>query len=339
MQGLVVDGEEAAGRAIFGRHIGDGRAIGEREMVEAGAVEFDEFADDAQLAQHLRDGQHEIGRGHAFLQCAGQPEADDFRQQHGERLAEHAGFRLDAADAPAEHGEPIDHGGVRIRADERIGIGDLDRLGLAARGLIFLFPRPDGLREIFEIDLMADAGVGRHDAEIVEGRLAPFQEAIALAIALIFEIDIGLEGLGRAEGIDDHRMIDDEIDRHERIDLLRIAAERGHRVAHGGEIDDGGNAGEVLHQDAGRTKRDLALGLALVDEPFGDRLNIVFGDRAAVLEAQQIFEQDLHRERQLRNAGKPVLLRRLEREIMIGLGSNVELLAAFETVERRHDQT
>ena len=70
-------------------------------------------------------------------------------------------------------------------------------------------------------------------------------------------------------------MIDDEIDRHERIDLLRIAAERGHRVAHGGEIDDGGNAGEVLHQDAGRAKGDLTLGLALVDEPFGDRLNVV----------------------------------------------------------------
>ena len=40
---------------------------------------------------------------------------------------------------------------------------------------------------------MADAGAGRHDAEIVEGALAPFQEAIALAIALIFEIDIVLE--------------------------------------------------------------------------------------------------------------------------------------------------
>ena len=34
--------------------------------VEAGAVEFDELADDALLAQHLRDGEHEVGRGDAF---------------------------------------------------------------------------------------------------------------------------------------------------------------------------------------------------------------------------------------------------------------------------------
>ena len=66
-----IDREETAGRAIFGRHIGDGGAVGEREMVEARAVEFDEFADDALLAQHLRDGQHEIGRRDAFLQLAG----------------------------------------------------------------------------------------------------------------------------------------------------------------------------------------------------------------------------------------------------------------------------
>ena len=37
---------------------------------------------------------------------------------------------------------------------------------------------------------MADAGAGRHDAEILERLLAPFQESVALAVALIFEIDV-----------------------------------------------------------------------------------------------------------------------------------------------------
>jgi hypothetical protein len=41
-----------------------------------------------------------------------------------DRLAEHGGFRLDAADAPAEHAEAVDHGGVRIGADAGVGIGD-----------------------------------------------------------------------------------------------------------------------------------------------------------------------------------------------------------------------
>ena len=119
-----------------GRHVADRRAVGERHVGEAGAEEFDELADDALLAQHLRDGEHEVGRGDAFLQLAGQAEADDFRQQHRDRLAEHRRFRLDAADAPAEHAEAVDHGGVRIGADAGVGIGG---------GLAVLFVGPHGL--------------------------------------------------------------------------------------------------------------------------------------------------------------------------------------------------
>ena len=111
---------------------------------------------------------------------------------------------------------------------------------------------------------MADAGAGRHDAEIAERLLAPFQEVVALAVALVFELDIAGEGHRRAELVDDDRMVDDEVDRHQRIDLLRIAAERGHGVAHRRQVDDRRNAGEVLHQHAGRAIGDLDAGRALV---------------------------------------------------------------------------
>jgi hypothetical protein len=197
--------------------------------------------------------------------CAGQLEADDFRQQHGDRLAEHRGLRLDAADAPAENAEAVDHGGVRIGADAGVRIGD---------GLAVLFLGPDGLAEIFQVDLVADAGAGRHDAEVLEGLLAPFQEAVALAVALVFLLDIMGEGHRRAELVDDHRVVDDEIDGHQRVDLLRVAAKRDHRVAHRREIDDGGNAGEVLHQHARRAVGDLVAGLALVVQPVGDGLDV-----------------------------------------------------------------
>ena len=60
---LLVDREEAAGRAIFGRHVGDRRAVGERQRVEARAEKFDEAADHALGAQHLGDGEHQIGGG------------------------------------------------------------------------------------------------------------------------------------------------------------------------------------------------------------------------------------------------------------------------------------
>ena len=41
------------------------------------AVELDELADDAVLAQHLGDREHDVGRGHAGRDRAGELEADD----------------------------------------------------------------------------------------------------------------------------------------------------------------------------------------------------------------------------------------------------------------------
>ena len=256
------------------------------------------MSDDALLAQHLRDRQHKVGRGDAFLQFAGQAEADDFRNEHRLRLAEHRGFGFDAADAPAKDSEAIDHRRVAVGTDEGIGIGD----GCAVGHLV----GPHGLRQIFEIDLMADAGAGRHDAEILEGALAPFQEVIALAVAGVFERDVVGKRFRRAELVDDDGMVDDEIDGHERIDLGRIAAELRHAVAHGGKIDDGRNAGEVLHQDAGRPKADFLFGLALVVEPFGHGDDVGFCDRTAVLVAQQVLEKNLHRIGKVRDAFEAV---------------------------------
>ena len=124
IDGLGIDREEAAGGAIFRRHIGQRGAIGEGERIEAGAVIFDEAAHHAFLAQHLGGGEHQIGGGHAFGQVAGELEADDFGDEHGNRLAQHRGFGFDAADAPAQHAKTVDHRGVAVGAHAGIGIGD-----------------------------------------------------------------------------------------------------------------------------------------------------------------------------------------------------------------------
>ena len=62
----MIDGEEADGRAVLGGHVGDGGAIGQRQRGDSSAVELDELADDALLAQHLGDGEDEVGGGAAF---------------------------------------------------------------------------------------------------------------------------------------------------------------------------------------------------------------------------------------------------------------------------------
>ena len=245
--GVGVDREEPAGGAVLGRHVGDGGAVFHRQMVEAVAVVFDEFLHHAALAQHLRAGEHEVGGGHAFLQAALEAEADHLGDDHGDRLSQHGGLGFDAAHAPAEHAQRVDHGGVAVRADARVGVG--------LRGPAVLGPH--GLCQVFEVDLVTDAGAWRHHAEIVEGARAPAQELVALLVALVFDLDVLLEGVGRAEEIDLDGMVDDEVDGHQRIDLGGIAVQVAHGIAHGGQVDDRRHAGEILHQHARRPVGDL----------------------------------------------------------------------------------
>ena len=283
-------------------------------MVEAFAEVLDELLDHAALAQHLRAGQHQVGGGHALLELALEAEADHLGDHHGDRLAEHGGLRLDAAHAPAQHAQRVDHGGVAVGADAGIGKG---LLGLARRRL-----GPYRLRQVLEVDLMADARARRHHPEVVEGARAPAQELVALLVALVLDLDVLLEGVGGAEVVDLHGVVDDEVDGNQRIDLGGIAAQALHGVAHGGEVDDRRHAGEVLHQHASRAVGDLPGG-GLVLEPLDHGADIVGLDRAAVLEAQQVLDQHLERERQLGDAGETVLLGIRQREILVGLRADL----------------
>jgi len=261
-------------------------------------------------------------------------EADHFRQQHRQRLAEHRGFRLDAADAPAEHGEAVDHGGVRIRADERIRIGDLEGAFLLADRHLLL-AGPHRLREVFEIDLVADAGAGRHHGEVRKRLLAPFEEFVAFLILLVFLDDVLGERLVVPEEVHDHGVVDDEIDRHQRIDLLRVAAERLHRIAHRGEIDHRRHAGEILHQHPRRAERDFMFERALL-QPLRNRQNVGLLDGAVVLVAQQVFQQHLHGIGEFGDSLQTILLGGGQAVIDIGLAADLEGLPAFEAVERGH---
>ena len=60
---LDVDREQAAGRSVLGGHVGDRRPVGERQVRQPVPVVFDELPDHPLLAEHLRDRQHEVGRG------------------------------------------------------------------------------------------------------------------------------------------------------------------------------------------------------------------------------------------------------------------------------------
>ena len=95
---------------------------------------------------------------------------------HGEPLGGRATFLvlLDPADSPTKHAEAVDHRGVRVGAHESVGVGER-----AVRRL----PCEHHAGRVFEVDLMADAGIKRHDQKIVEGMLRPPQQVVALLVA------------------------------------------------------------------------------------------------------------------------------------------------------------
>ncbi len=168
---------------------------------------------------------------------------------------------------------------------------------------------------------MADAGRRRHDAEVVEGLPSPLEEGVALAVALELALGVGREGALVAEGVDLDRVVDDEVDVDQRVDLLRVAPDLRHRVAHRRQVDDRGDAGEVLHQDPGRLEGDLDAGLG-VRVPAGDRLDVGGGDRGAVLEPQDVLEQDLDRVGQAGDV--EAVGERVEAEDLVGAAAHLE---------------
>src|SRR5262249_55450504 len=139
------------------------------------------------------------------------------------------------------------------------------------------------------------------------------------------------EGAGVAEIVDDHRVVDDEIDRYQGIDLLGVAAQRAHGVAHGGEVDHRGHAGEVLHQHARGAKVDLLARSAAVAEPLGKGCDVFLPDRGAVLVTDQVFHQNAQGEGQ---AGEIADLFLYGLEAVIGVAATADLhrLAGLEAV-------
>ena len=99
---------------------------------------------------------------------------------------------------------------------------------------------------------MHNAGHRRHNAEVAEGFLSPFQKFIAFAVALEFHFGIAVERIGCGEEIHLHRMVNDQVNRHKRIDLLRVAAQTGNSGAHRGQVNHGGHARKILHDNAAR---------------------------------------------------------------------------------------
>ncbi len=322
----MIDREDRNRRAVFGAHVAQRRAVGNGQGAEPVAEELDELADDAVLPEHFGDGEHEVGGRRPFRHRAGQPEPEHLRNQHRARLTEHRSLGFDTAHAPPDHAEAIDHRGVRVGADQRVGIGQLDAVDIL---------RDHDAGEVLDVDLVDDAGIRRDDFEIVERALSPAQEGIALAVARELELGVEREGVRTAEVVHLHRVVDDELDRLQRIHTNGISAERDHGIAHGREIDHARHAGKVLEQHTRRHERNLFVGTER-RIPLRHGANVVGFHERVVLAAQQILEQDLHRVRQTRDARESSLFERGQAVNIERLIEDPDLGTGTEAVQGRH---
>src|SRR5207247_10773686 len=100
-------------------------------------------------------------------------------------------------DGPTEDAEAVDHGRVRVGAEQRVGEGDA------------VSPVDHACEEL-EVDLVDDAGVRRDDLEVVERTLAPAQEGVALAVPLELELGVAEDRPRGSELVHLDGVVDDE---------------------------------------------------------------------------------------------------------------------------------
>ena len=313
VDGLLVDREDRTGGAELRGHVADGGAVCQRDFLDAVAVELDELLHHAVLAQHLGDGEHDVGCGHAGRNFAGELEAHDARDEHGDRLAQHCSLSLDAAHTPAQDAQAVFHGGVGVGADAGVRV---------SQALVV----ENNAGEVLDVDLVDNAGSRRHDAEVGEVFRTPAQELVALLVALVLNLDVLVDGVLGAECFDDHGVVDDHLGRVQRVDLVRVAAEGAHGLTHGCKVDHARHAGEVLHEDAGRGELNFHARLCR-GVPVRDGLDVVLGDVLAVLGAQEVLAQHLEGVGEFLHAFDGV-----ECEVVVGLSADLERLFGTERV-------
>jgi hypothetical protein len=284
----LVDREHRRRRTELGAHVSDGGTVREGHLTDARSVELDKLSDHTVATQHVGNREHDIGGGDAGRDVARQSETDHPRDQHRDGLTQHGRFRFDSTDTPTEDAETVDHRRVGVGSDT--GVGESEGVSVDVAGV-------DNLGQVFNVHLVNDSRPGRNHLEVLEGHLTPAQKLVTLAVSLVFDFDVSLQGILATEEIRNHRVVDDEFRGGKRIDFFRVSAEFSHCLAHRGQVDDARHTREVLHDHPCWSELDFRVGFR-GGVPITERANLFSGDVFAVFCPQQVFEQDLEAEGQ-----------------------------------------
>ena len=286
-QRLVVHGKESHGRAVFGRHIRNGCAVGQADAGQPRAVELHELADHPFCAQHLGDRQRQVRGGRAVGQTAVQLEAHDLGRGHIDRLPEHNRFGLDPANPPSQHAQSVDHCGMRVRSDQAVR---KRRAPLAH----------NALRQIFQVHLMDDSRGRRHHLKLLKRIGAPPQELIAFPVPFEFDLRVDTQRVVPRKPVDLDRMVDDQVGGYQRLDPPGVLSHPRQGGTQRGQVHQGWHAGEVLQYHARRHEGDLRPG-GRRRIPSRQLRGIVFGYQISVQVPKRGLQQHLDGEGQSRN--------------------------------------
>ena len=212
----LVDGEHGCRRTELGAHVSDRGAVSQRNGSHTRTVELYELAHDTVSTKNFRDCQNNVGRRDAGRNRSRELEANNLGDEHRHGLTQHGRLSFDTANAPAQNSQAVDHGGVRVGTDAGVGVCLENSVDLT---------RHRDARQILNIDLVHDSRSGWHNLEIIERRLAPAKELVALTVAFVLDGHVALEGVCFAVDVSNHRVVDHELCRRERVDALGVAAQ------------------------------------------------------------------------------------------------------------------
>ena len=191
----------------------------------------------------------------------------------------------------------------------------------------------DHAREIFEIHLVANAGVRRDHFEILQAFLAPAQKSVALDIALHFQFGVEGERIGRAELIHLHGMVDHQFGGKQRIDFLRRrrpASRIASRIA-ARSTTAGTPVKSCSSTRAGMKEISFSVAPAAFvgSQPASARMSSGVNE-AVVLVAQQIFEQHFQGKRQARHVADAGARERVQAINFKGIAADAKIRASGE---------
>lgn len=244
LNGLVIDWEEAHGRTVLRRHVGNRSPVSKGKVGATITEELNELANDTTFAEHVSACKNQISGSGVRRKLASEFKADNLGQNHGNLLAKHDRLSLDTSDTPADNTEAIDHSGVRISADARVRV---------EHAILF----EDDTCEPLKIHLMDDTVARWHNAEVAEGSLAPLEEGEALLVPVELDLLIAIFRVLSPGDIDLNRVVNNEVSLAEWVDLFRITTKLLHGSSHSGEVNDGRDTSEILEEDTGWLERNL----------------------------------------------------------------------------------